>query len=88
MTTKLTLTIDDSVLMKAKKFAKQKGTSISRLLEDYLKVIMHESSVKEKDKEDLSPLVKSLQGTFKMPANFDYKNALNQSLSEKYLGND
>ncbi len=36
MTTKLTLTIDDSVILIAKKYAKQKGKSLSDIIENYL----------------------------------------------------
>ena len=36
MTTKLTLTIDDSVIAIAKKYAKQNGKSLSDIVENYL----------------------------------------------------
>ena len=82
MNTKLTLTIEDAVIEKAKKFAKGKGSSLSNIIENYLKVITRDEVV---SKNEITPLVKSLKGSFNAPANFDYKNELTKGLSEKYL---
>jgi hypothetical protein len=82
MNTKLTLTIEQSVIEKAKKYASEKGRSLSDIIENYLKVI-----TKEEEKKDieLTPLVKSLKGAFKAPKNFDYKSELSKNLAKKYL---
>ena len=80
MNTKLTLTIEKSVIEKAKFYAKEKGQSLSDLIENYLKSITKE----QKTVEEISPPVKSMQGSFKAPENFDYKNELSKALSEKY----
>lgn len=82
MTTKLTLTIEQSVIEKAKIYAKAKGNSLSGIIENYLKVISKETPVSE---VDITPLVKSLKGSFKAPDDFDYKSELTKGLSEKYL---
>jgi len=81
MNTKLTLTIEQSIIEKAKAFAKEKGRSLSDIIENYLKAITSEN----KTTEDISPLVKSLQGSFKAPDSFDYKEELSKGLSEKYM---
>ncbi len=81
MNTKLTLTIEQSIIEKAKAFAKDKGRSLSDIIENYLKAITSEN----KTTEDISPLVKSLQGSFKVPDSFDYKEELSKGLSEKYM---
>ncbi len=39
MSTKLTLTLDKSVIESAKKYAKSQGRSLSNLIEDYLKAV-------------------------------------------------
>lgn len=39
MTTKLTLRLDDTVIRKAKKTARSKGVSLSRMAEDYFKFV-------------------------------------------------
>jgi predicted CopG family antitoxin len=82
MNTKLTLTIEDVVIEKAKKYARQEGRSLSDLVENYLKAITSSTEIKE---VELSPIVKSLRGSFKAPEDFDYKKELINSLSEKYL---
>jgi len=82
MNTKLTLTIEQSIIEKAKKYASEKGRSLSDIIENYLKVITKEEQSKE---VELTPIVKSLKGTFKEPQNFDYKRELSKRLAEKYL---
>jgi hypothetical protein len=82
MNTKLTLTLERTVIDKAKKYAKRKGDSLSDIIENYLKVITKNET---KSEIEVTPLVKSLIGTFKAPANFDYKKELTKSLTKKYL---
>lgn len=82
MSTKLTLTIEESVIENAKQYARQKGTSLSNMVENYLKVVANESVCEERE---LSPIVKSMKGAFKVPEEFDYKEELSKSLSKKYL---
>jgi len=81
MNTKLTLTIDQSIIEKAKSYAKDKGRSLSDIIENYLKAITTELRIVE----DIPPLVKSLRGSFKSPETFDYKEELSKGLSEKYM---
>ncbi|MFO7922862.1 MAG: DUF6364 family protein [Bacteroidales bacterium] len=82
MNTKLTLTIEKTVIDRAKKYAREKNNSLSDIVENYLKVI-----TKEQDNPDikLTPLIKSLKGSFKAPQDYDYKKELSRRLSEKYL---
>lgn len=82
MNTKLTLTIEYSIIAKAKKYAKTKENSLSNIIENYLKIL-----VKQGVKEDieLSPIVKSLKSSFHAEPDFDYKTELANKLSEKYL---
>ena len=81
MNTKLTLTIEKSIIEKAKLYAKDKGRSLSDIIESYLKAITAE----KKAVNDISPLVNSLRGSFKAPESFDYKKELSKGLSEKYM---
>ncbi len=80
MNTKLTLTIEQAVIKKAKNYAKEKGRSLSDIIENYLKSITTDQEVDE----DISPLVNSLRGSFKAPEDFDYKKELSKGLSQKY----
>jgi hypothetical protein len=80
MTTKLTLTVEKDVIESAKLYAKQNGRSLSALIENYLKALTQ----KENPEEDLSPKVKELMGSIKLPKGFDYKKELTEALSKKY----
>ena len=84
MNSKLTLTIEDSVIKKAKRYAKSRGRSLSDIIENYLKMITRDDTVRE---INVSPLVKSLKGAFKAPEDIDYKKNLSKGLSDKYLQN-
>lgn len=80
MITKLTLTMDDSVISVAKKYARQKGKSLSDLVENYLMSL----TSKENKEESISPRILKLMGTIELPEKFDYKKELSRSLSKKY----
>jgi len=84
MNAKLTLTIEQTIIKKAKKYAKRNGRSLSAIIENYLKVI-----TKEEPKSDIEihPLTNALRGSFKAPKDFDYKKELSKGLSQKYLSN-
>lgn len=71
MNTKLTLMVNRDVITKAKIYAKSKGRSLSDIIENYLMAITKET--KNPKEIELTPLVKSLKESFKMPDNFDYK---------------
>lgn len=83
MDAKLTLTIEQSVIEKAKVYAKHKGQSLSDMVENYLRSVTHS---KEQDAEEMtaSPLVRSLRGSFKTNASADYTADLTSALEEKY----
>lgn len=82
MNTKLTLTIEKEVIEIAKKYAKEKGQSLSEMVENYFKFIaMDRIKIKEKQ---LSPKVRKLRGIIKTDNHFDYKQILTEELSKKY----
>ncbi len=82
MNTKLTLTIEQSVIEKAKEFAKSKGRSLSDIVENYFKALVKEEGIV---KSESTPITDSLRGSFKAPKDFDYKNELTKALKDKYL---
>lgn len=82
MKTKLTLTIENEVIKIAKEYAKEKGQSLSEMVENYFKFVTVER-VKIKEKK-LSPKVRKLRGIIKTDNNFDYKQVLTEELSKKY----
>ncbi|MBW6490442.1 MAG: hypothetical protein K0B15_04505 [Lentimicrobium sp.] len=82
MDTKLTLNVDSDLVQKAKLYAKDKGRSLSDLVEMYFKALTHRKTISE---EELTPKVRALLGSFKVPAEFDYKKELADQLTNKYL---
>ena len=82
MDSKLTLNVDREIAGKAKKYAKSKGRSLSNLVEDYLRFLTRQM---ETETFNISPKVKSLLGSIKVPEGFDYKKELSEGLNEKYL---
>lgn len=82
MNTKLTLTIEQALIEKAKEYAKAKGRSLSDIVENYFKVIVKNEVVV---KTGTTPIADSLRGSFKAPKDFDYKKELAKALTEKYL---
>ena len=80
MVTKLTLSIEEKVVITAKKYAGKKGQSLSKLVENYLKSI----STNDPGMETLSPKVSKLMGVIKLPEDYDYKKELGGILYEKY----
>lgn len=82
MNTKLTLTMDDNVIRRAKQYARSKGRSLSDLVENYLNAITSDTAPEE---EVISPIVKSLKGSFKASKKFSYKIELEKALAKKYM---
>lgn len=80
MDKKLTLSLDKSIIERAKSYAKENNISLSKLIESYLSSITKPSS----RKEEISPLVKSLSGVITMEKDFDEKKEYTDYLIEKY----
>jgi hypothetical protein len=80
MTTKLTLTVEKSVIERAKSYARETGRSLSELIESYL-----ESLTEDKGNENISPRLKKIVGSVKLPKNFDEDKELRSYLERKHL---
>ena len=78
MNTKLTLTIEKDVIKEAKVYAKERGQSLSDLVENYLKLLTKDS--RKIKPSQLSPRVNRLRGILKVDKDFDYKKVLTLSL--------
>lgn len=84
MSTKLTLTIDKTVIEEAKKYAKSQGRSLSNLIEEYLKSIAVKDQ--EMDEFELSPVTKSLFGSVQLKdKEIDYKKLIADEIMKKHL---
>jgi hypothetical protein len=82
MDSKLTLNVDKDLARKAKTYARNRGRSLSDLVESYFKILTSKSDDSE---FDLTIKVKSLLGSIKVPEDFEYKADLADQLSKKYI---
>lgn len=79
MDTKLTLKLDKHIIESAKRYAKEKKISLSKMIETYLKSITKESE----EKVEITPFVESLSGVIHL-SDSDYKKDYSDYLNEKY----
>lgn len=82
MNTKLTLTIEKEVIETAKEYAKEKGQSLSEMVENYFKLIT--VSRRKIEPKQLSTKVQKLRGILKTDEELDYKKILTEELAKKY----
>ena len=80
MSTKLTLTVEKSVIERAKVYAKSTGKSLSEIIETYLKTITQETPI-----DELSPKLKKIVGVVNLPEDFNEKEALRSAIEKKHL---
>jgi hypothetical protein len=73
---KLTLSVDERVVSRAKRYAKRQGTSLSAMVEAYLEAVSGE----EREPAGETPVLRSLRGSLKRGDVREYK----KHLAEKY----
>ena len=79
MDTKLTLKLNGEIIEQAKTYAKKKNTSLSKLIESYLGLL-----VDPNEKQEVTPLVKSLSGAIDLSKDFDNKANYRKHIVNKY----
>lgn len=75
MTSKLTLSVNRSVVERAKRYAEKRGTSVSRLVEQYLDLVTHSPGRREE-----TPALRKLRGILRRGGREDYR----QHVARKY----
>ena len=81
MNTKLTLKVEKKVIEQAKEFARNKGQSLSELVENYFKLLTKQTT---KPSDEISPKVKSLKGILKVGNEFDFKEIVEKEIDRKH----
>lgn len=81
MNKKLTLSLNESVIRKAKVYAENTGRSLSGLVEDYF-----EKLVQPESKDSASSQLKAISGKINLPVDFNEEEELRKALEEKHLG--
>jgi len=82
MNAKLTLSLDKEVIERAKEYAKERGMSLSKFVENYLKATSSQASVKKE--VPMTPIVKSLRGTLPKLSDEEMKKAIVEHLEKKH----
>jgi replicative DNA helicase len=80
MQSKLTLRLEEELVRRAKRLAKKKGKSVSKIVADYFTLF---EAQKKKPEEKFSPIVQSLKGALR-GTTVDVQ-AYRKHLEEKYL---
>lgn len=82
--TKLTLSLETQVIEKAKRYAAEQGTSVSKMVEKYLKAISGVNQPVKKDDHEVADWVKRLRAVDKPTPDFDHKKAYAEHIIKKY----
>ena len=82
MNAKLTLTIEESLIVRAKAFAKGQGRSLSDMVESYFKLVTSDDYPIH---EIIPDEIMDLKGSFSAPDDFDYRKVLLEEIIKKHL---
>ncbi len=82
MKTKLTLSVEKDVIMKAKAISSHSGISLSELIENFFRQLTLNENRRHGKQE--SELVRSLKGSVRVPEDFNYDSELSEGLMKKY----
>ncbi len=80
MNTKLTLSVDKQVIERAKLYAQKTGRSLSELVSVYFESLIYD----EEKTRNISPKIKKLLGSVKLPNDFDEENERRSYLEKKH----
>ena len=81
MKTKLTLTLNKEIIDRAKIYAKEHGTSLSKMVGAYFQNIVYISDEKS---DEIETRVRNIVGRIKLPPDFDFEKAKEEYHREKY----
>jgi hypothetical protein len=79
MNSKLTLKLNETVINRAKQYAKENNISLSKMIESYLQAV----TLNKRNDMKISPLVESLTGVIELEKD-DYRKDYTDFLSQKY----
>lgn len=85
MNSKLTLSIEEKIIDKAKQYAKKEGRSLSSIVEQYLKAISGPVEKSNYKKADMNPLVEELCGSVKYSKDKSYDDVIGKARIKKHL---
>ncbi|SFA89299.1 DUF6364 family protein [Algoriphagus aquimarinus] len=80
MNKKLTLSLNEKVIKKAKLYAENTGNSLSGLVEDYFEKITSSYA-----RHTISERLQAIAGKIELPPNFEDEEELRKAMEEKHL---
>ena len=84
MTTKLTLSVDPSVIAKARRISKHRHISISTMFSNFI-ILLAEESPLEQEMPPITRKVLEMSAKLpQLPADWNYKDELSDIFSERY----
>jgi hypothetical protein len=81
MNTKLTLSVEKSIIDSAKLYAKKTGKSLSEIIQNYLQKL----TLDEEIDNNLSSKLSKIVGSVELPKDFDEKEELRKYMENKHL---
>ena len=85
MTRKLTLSINEKTVEKAKRISRMRGKSISKMVEEYLNSIAEKGDTDESAIDKINKIMEPYRKKIKLPENVDYKEMIRQWRYEDYM---
>lgn len=85
MATKLTLSMDEKVINHAKRIARRRGKSLSKMVEEYFNSIPEKQSLKGSAVERIEKRIAPYLDKINLPANRDYKELIREWKYEDYM---
>ena len=83
MTTKLTLSINEETVKKAKRISRKRGKSISKMVEEFLNSVSEKEAEKKEPEDALAKIKQIMQGKISDP-HVDWKKVKMEHLRKKY----
>ena len=81
MTTKLTISIDEEIVKKAKRISQLRGKSVSKLIEEYIGSLPEKEPKKTISIREISNMLKE---GITIPENIDYKEFIRENRYQDY----
>lgn len=85
MNVKLTLSISEKTVERAKRISRRKGKSISKMVEEFLDSVAEKEAVKESPLDRIHKIMEKTRQKIKLPDNLDYKEMIAKWRHEDYL---
>jgi hypothetical protein len=85
MTTKLTLSMDERVIGRAKRIAKGRGKSLSKMVEEYFNSIPEKKHQEDSVVERIEKRIKPYLNKINLPEDKDYRELIREWKYQDYL---